>query len=50
MFLAPPIAHRLFPYIAAASALGEIPLQFWLIIFGVNDQRWHEQTHSSLEQ
>lgn len=43
MFLDPPLAHRLFPYIAAASALGEIPLQFWLLIFGVNSQRWREQ-------
>lgn len=46
MFLAPPLAHRLFPYIAAASALGEIPLQFWLLIFGVNNQRWREQAHT----
>jgi len=42
-FLAPPVAHRMFPYIAAASALGEIPLQFWLLIFGVNNERWREQ-------
>ncbi len=50
MFLAPPLAHHLFPYIAAASALGEIPLQFWLFVFGVNDQRWHEQAGSSMPQ
>jgi len=43
MFFAPPLAHRWFPYIAAASALGEIPLQFWLLVFGVNNRRWHEQ-------
>ena len=42
-FLSPPLAHHLFPYIAAASALGEIPLQLWLVVMGVNDQRWQEQ-------
>lgn len=46
MFLAPPLAHRLFPYIAAASAIGEIPLQFWLLVFGVNSQRWYEQART----
>jgi hypothetical protein len=44
MYLVPPVAVRLFiPYIAAASALGEIPLELWLIIFAVNSQRWKEQ-------
>ena len=42
-FLSPPLAHHLFPYIAAASALGEIPLQLWLVVMGVNNQRWSEQ-------
>lgn len=43
VFLAPSLAHRMFTYIAAASALGEIPLQFWLLVFGVNNERWCEQ-------
>jgi hypothetical protein len=43
MFLLPPLAHRMFPFIAAASAIGELPLQLWLLIMGVNAQRWHEQ-------
>jgi hypothetical protein len=44
MFLVPPIAAHLFiPYIAGASALGEIPLELWLIIFAVNSERWREQ-------
>lgn len=50
MFLVPPLAHRLFPYIAVASAIGEIPLQFWLIFFGVNNQRWYEQARTSTAQ
>jgi Domain of unknown function (DUF4386) len=41
--LFPPIANRLFPIIAGASALGEIPLEFWLIVMAVNAQRWKEQ-------
>jgi hypothetical protein len=41
--LLPPIANRLFPFIAGASALGEIPLEFWLIVMAVNAQRWKEQ-------
>jgi len=43
MYLSPPIAGHLFPLIAAASALGELPLQLWLLVKGVNDQRWKEQ-------
>jgi Domain of unknown function (DUF4386) len=42
-YLSPPLAHHLFPFIAAASALGEIPLELWLIVMGVNVQRWKEQ-------
>jgi uncharacterized protein DUF4386 len=43
IFLAPPLAHEVFPIIAALSALGEVPLQLWLIVVGVNSQRWNEQ-------
>jgi Domain of unknown function (DUF4386) len=43
-YLYPPLAYHLFiPYIAVASALGEIPLELWLIVMGVNVQRWKEQ-------
>jgi hypothetical protein len=43
-YLYPPLAYHLFiPYIAAASALGEIPLELWLMVMGVNVQRWKEQ-------
>jgi len=43
LYMYPPVAYHLFPVIAATSALAEIPLQLWLIIMGVNNQRWHEQ-------
>jgi hypothetical protein len=47
-YLYPPLAHHLFiPFIAAASALGEIPLELWLIVMGVNDQRWKEQASTA---
>src|SRR5271169_6621637 len=49
-YLYPPLAHHLFiPYIAAASALGEIPLELWLIVMGVNVQRWKEQASAAGE-
>jgi hypothetical protein len=42
-YVHPPLAYHLFPIIAGASALAEIPLQLWLIVMGVNSQRWKEQ-------
>lgn len=43
LYVHPPLAYHLFPIIGAASAIAEIPLQLWLIIMGVNPQRWKEQ-------
>ena len=42
-FMSPPLGHYLFPAIAVASGLAEIPLQLWLLIFGVNNERWKAQ-------
>ena len=48
-YLYPPLAYHLFiPYLAAASALGEIPLELWLIVRGVNVQRWKEQASAAV--
>ena len=47
MYLSPRLATHLFPYIAAASALGEIPLELWLLVKGVNVQRWKEQASAA---
>jgi len=48
-FLYPPLANHLFlPYIAGASALGEIPLELWLIVMAVNAQRWKEQANAAM--
>ncbi|HLX90530.1 MAG TPA: DUF4386 domain-containing protein [Puia sp.] len=42
-YILPPLANYLTPFIIAASALGEIPLELWLIVKGMNVQRWKEQ-------
>ena len=46
-YLCPPLAYRLSSFIAAASALGEIPLELWLIVIGVNVQRWTAQASAA---
>jgi hypothetical protein len=43
LYLSPPLASNLFPPIATAAGLAEIPLELWLIVAGVNAQRWREQ-------
>jgi hypothetical protein len=45
-FLAPGIAARVFPYLAA-SAVAEISLCLWLLVMGVNVQRWREQASTA---
>jgi Domain of unknown function (DUF4386) len=41
--LSPPLAKYLFPYILAPGGLGETSLTLWLLVMGVNVQRWNEQ-------
>jgi uncharacterized protein DUF4386 len=49
LYVWPPLATSLFTLIAIVSAFAELPLQFWLIVFGINSKRWYEQT-SDVEQ
>ncbi len=42
LYVWPPLATFLFPAIAVASGIAELPLQLWLIVFGVNSKRWNE--------
>ena len=42
-FLYLPLGYRLFPYVAALGLLGAAALILWLLVFGVNEQRWKEQ-------
>jgi Domain of unknown function (DUF4386) len=42
-FLYPPLGYRLFFYIAPVGLLGAVALMIWLLVFGVNEQRWKQQ-------
>jgi hypothetical protein len=43
IFLYPPLAERLFAYIAIIGITAEALLMFWLLVMGVNTERWREQ-------
>lgn len=47
MFMWPPLGHSLFLPIAIACGLAEIPLQLWLLIYGVNNERWKAQAEEA---
>jgi hypothetical protein len=47
LYVSPPLGVALFPFIAAAAAAAEIPLQLWLLIAGVDSQRWKEQADAA---
>lgn len=46
-FLYPPLGYRLFPYVAALGLLGAGSLVLWLLVIGVNEQRWKEQANAA---
>ncbi len=47
-FLSPAIAARVFPYLAI-SGVAEVSLMLWLLVMGVNVQRWKEQASAAGE-
>ena len=42
-FVSPPLVAQLQPYILVFPAVGQISLTLWLLVIGVNAQRWTEQ-------
>jgi hypothetical protein len=42
LFLAPALQARIFPYFTV-TGIGEVALCLWLLVMGVNVQRWKEQ-------
>jgi hypothetical protein len=41
-FLVPPLAARAFPFVVAIALIGSAAQILWLLVFGVNEQRWRE--------
>src|SRR5436309_15979193 len=46
-FLWLPLAHYLSPYNQALAGIGELSLTVWLLVMGVNEQRWKEQASAT---
>jgi len=46
-FLAPPLANGLLTYLEVLGFLGEVPLMLWLLVMGVNAQRWQERASAA---
>lgn len=48
-FLLPPLARYLSPYNQALGMLGQGSVMLWLLMMGVNEQRWKEQASPAVE-
>jgi hypothetical protein len=46
-FLSPPLANHLSIYIKVLGILAEGALMLWLLVLGVNVQRWKEQARAA---
>jgi hypothetical protein len=46
-FLSPPLGIRLFPIVAGLGVLTSLATIVWLLVFGVNEERWIAQANSA---
>ena len=46
-FLSPTLGHRMFSYIVPIGLVGTVAMILWLLVFGVNEQRWRDQAAAS---
>jgi hypothetical protein len=47
LFLSPPLVRSLQPYILVFPGVGQISLCLWLLMIGVNLQRWKERASAA---
>ena len=47
IFLSPPLANYLLTYLEVLGVLAEASLMLWLLVMGVNSQRWKEQASAA---
>jgi len=48
-YLSPPLVNYLSPYNLTSALLAEGLVMLWLLVFGVNEQRWKEQAGAAGE-
>lgn len=48
-YLVPPFATSIFTVIAVTSGVAEFSLLLWMLVFGVNNERWHQQAQLATE-
>jgi hypothetical protein len=46
LFLAPAWQSRIFPFLTV-TALAEVALALWLLVMGINEPRWMQQSHAA---
>lgn len=43
-----PLGYRLFPFIALLGFIGAVRQILWLLVVGVNEERWKQQATSPI--
>src|SRR5207237_1229901 len=46
-FIYTPLAYKVLPFILLLGLLGTVLYVFWLLVFGVNEERWKEMAEAS---